>query len=513
MPIPQVSANIYYFLPLAFLFYTASLFSQTNQQDADSIYIIREISYIINGKTRETALERMGGFKTGEQFIGLAELDSYISEKMRELNNIRALESENNAIFYSLGEAEADGTIPVLLSVSVSDSINLIFFPVPKYDSNVGLKIALYLRDFNFLGNLALFSIDLFWVNEIDNQNNMGFEAELSIPFQLFSYNWMLELYNEFTWFFYDNPTSNTSIVNISMELPVSSTVFTLGLEQGFVAQEENTDKVLAFEPDAGDFHDFYLYTKPYILWYIPTPIQAGSYGQLVYIPGIYGIINYQPGGDVGDYRKGPGAGINQEISLERIDWHGNFRQGIKLSLTNNNEYNFFRQEWINTIGMELQAHFLLSRLLGFSTRLLYTKWFNDYYEEAGDVMRGYKDNELETSQRLSLNLDLPFRLIRFVPSEWTGNNKLRYLDFEQHWSPFIDLLVIDTVDTLDSTYRFVLQDLIVAAGLEIITYPLSWRSFYIRGSIGWNMNEWFETKRPPSGIHREIYLGVGHYY
>ena len=516
---PQVPIHFFYCLPLVLLFCTSSVFSQESGDSFESrdtlesteiIYEIRNIRYIIDGKTRETALERMGGFRTGERFNGLAELDSYISGKMRELYNIRALDSDKNSITYTLGEAEADGTVPVDLIVSVSDSINFILFPIAKYDSNFGLRMAMNLRDFNFLGNLAMFKIDLFWVNEIDNQNSMGFEVELSIPFQLFNYNWMLDLYNEFTWFFYDNPTANISIIDISMELPVSNTVFTFGLEQGLLVREENTNKVFAFEADAGDFHDFYLYTKPYILWSIPTPLQAGNFGQFEYIPGIYGIMNYQPGGDVGDYRRGPGAGINQEISLERIDWHGNFRQGIKLSLNNENEYNFFRQEWINSIGMELQAHFIVSRLFGISARLLYTKWFNDYYEEAGDVMRGYKDKELEARERLSINLDLPFRLIRFVPSEWTGNSKLRYLDFEQHWSLFIDLLIADAID---ASYSFILQDLIVAMGLEIITFPLSWRSLFLRISIGWNMNTWLETKRPPGGIHREIYVGIGHYY
>ena len=526
MSISQIPVFIFYYLPLVFLFCAASLISQELQESSTqnqtnlqstgavaldgTVYIIRDIRYFINGRTKETALERMGAFNTGERFNGLEELNTYITEKMQVLNNIRPLEPDKNAITYTLGEAEPDGIIPVQLDVSVSDSINLIFFPVPKYDSNSGLELAVYLREYNFLGNLAPLRLDIFWKNDDNDRSSLGFEADFSIPFQLFTYNWTVSFFNEFLWYFNDNFAHNTSILDISMELPVSYTILTFGLEQGLVVREENTGKVAAFEDNSGDYHDYYLYTKPYILWYIPTPIEVGSFGQLVYTPGIYGIINYQLGGDVGDYRRGPGAGINQELGLEKINWQGNFRQGIKLSLNNNNEYNFFREEWIHSLGLEVHAHAAVNRLLGISSRFQYTKWFNDYYEEAGDVIRGYKDNELHARERLSINLDFPFRLIRFALSEWTGNRKLRYFDFEQHWSPFIDLLLVDTVD---SSYQFTFQDLVVAAGLEIITFPLSWRSFYIRASIGWNMNQWFEQGRPPGGIHREIYIGTGHYY
>ncbi|MDR2072003.1 MAG: hypothetical protein LBP60_01030, partial [Spirochaetaceae bacterium] len=140
---------------------------------------------------------------------------------------------------------------------------------------------------------------------------------------------------------------------------------------------------------------------------------------------------------------------------------------------------------------------------------ITYTLWLDDSYDLGGDLIRGYRDDELDITQRLSLNLDFPFRLIRFVPSEWFNNAKIRYFDFEQHWSPFIDLLLVDST----GNYTFKVEDAITALGLELITFPLTWRSFYLRISLGWNMREWIRTGTLPSGIHREIFIGLGHFY
>jgi hypothetical protein len=68
-------------------------------------------------------------------------------------------------------------------------------------------------------------------------------------------------------------------------------------------------------------------------------------------------------------------------------------------------------------------------------------------------------------------------------------------------------------VDAPDEDYRFTPQDMIAALGLEVITFPLTWRSFYLRISLGWDLREWIKTGKLPSGIHREIFIGLGHFY
>ena len=481
---------------------------ETEQQEK-TVFVIRDIYYSINGKTRESALERVLNLKTGERFFGQDALDAFIKDKEQDLYNIRALESGKSKVTYTAGEAEEDGEVPVYLMVSVTDSANFIILPEPKYDSNSGFTLSLKSRAYNFLGTLTTQKFDLKWGSDDKDRSYLGFLIDITIPFRALGHNWTFSSFNEFNYYLTGEPFYNTNVLGLALEVPAAFTAFTFGFEQGIVVHEENTKKTPLFESGAGEYHDWYLFSKLYADWKIPTPLSAGKYGAVVYTPGVYGSVKYQSG-DIGDYRRGPVLGIRQDIGFGRIDWMENFRNGLKVSVFNGNEYSFFRKEWINDIGIIGEAHFRFSKLFGISARLLYAAWFNDFYENAGDVIRGYKDDELDAKQRLSLNIDFPFRLIRFVPSEWTGNSKYRFFDFEQHWSLFIDMIMLD--DYFGS-YSFKPEDIITGIGLEIITFSLNWRSFYLRISAGWDIREAFRIGALPSGIHREIYIGLGHYY
>jgi hypothetical protein len=493
-----------------FLFSGSLLFAQEAAQTNDkTVYVIRSVEYRITGKTKETALEREGEFKKGERFTGREALETYRAEKLQTLYNIRALDGEKCSVEYRLGEAEEDGAIPVYLELAVTDSSNLVILPEPKYDSNSGFTLSLKAREYNFLGTLSPLKIDLVWGSDDKDRTSAGFLVDFALPFSAAGFDWAFTAFNEFKYYLEGEPVYNKTAFGIAVELPVSFTAFTFGFEQGIVIHEDNTARI-ARTSVYDQYHDWYMYSKLSADWKIPTPLQAGTFGRVVYTPGVYGVINYQPSGDVGDYRRGVRTGFNQTIGFGRINWTGNFRQGLKVSLFTGSEYNFFRRDWINSAGVQAEGHMQVSKIFGISGRLLYTKWWNDYYDNAGDVIRGYNDNELDAAQRLSLNLEFPFRLTRFVPSEWSGNRKFRYFDFEQHWSPFIDLVMLDAVD---ENFTFNPDSIIPGAGLEIITFPLTWRSFYIRASAGWNLKELMRTGKLPSGIHREIYMGLGHYY
>jgi hypothetical protein len=493
-----------------FVFLVCSIGNIVAEEANDkTVYVIRSVEYQITGKTKEVALERAGGLKKGERITGVEALEAYRAEKQQALYNVRMLDGEKGSVEYTLGEAEEDGAVPVYLVVTVTDSSNRIIIPEPKYDSNSGLTLSLKARDYNFLGMLSPFKIDLVWGNDEKDRTSAGFLLDLIMPFRAAGLDWAFTAFNEFKYYLTGEPVYNKTAFGISMELPVSFTAFTFGYLQGFVLHEENTARITRTSV-FDEYHDWYMYSKLYVDWKIPTPLQVGIFGKVVYTPGVYGAINYQPGGDVGDYRRGIRAGINQTVSFNRIDWIGNFRQGLNVSLFNVNEYNYFRQDWINSAGAKIEGYIRVFKLFGISGRLMYTKWWNDFYDYAGDVIRGYKDDELNGTRRLSLNVDFPFRLFRFVPSEWTGKRKYRYIDFEQHWSPFIDLVMLDSINEKDT---FNVDSIIPGVGLEIITFPLAWRRFYIRASAGWDLKELIQTGKLPQGIHQEIYIGLGHYY
>lgn len=399
------------------------------------------------------------------------------------------------------------------LEVSVIDSSSFIILPEPKYDSNAGFTLSLDLREHNFLGTLSPFKFDLRWKTDEKKRTSAGFLLDAALPFRAFGYNWNFTVLNDFKYYFTGEPAYSKTALGLSMELPWSFTTFTFGFDQGFILHEENDEKD---DIEDGEYHDWYLFSKLYADWEIPTPLEIGIFGKLTYTPGIYGNINYQPGGeDIGELRRGPSAGFKQELGFGRIDWKGNFREGLKAALINDNEYNFHREGWDSSLTISALGHLRVSRLFGFSGRIRYSRWFGDPYTLGGDVIRGYRDDEIRANERLSLNLEFPFRLIRFVPSEWTNNKKYHYFDFEQHWSLFADFLMAGASNkkTNSPPLRFTPEDIITTAGLEIITFPLKWRSVYLRISAGWNIREWVRTGKLPSGIHREIYLGMGHFF
>jgi hypothetical protein len=508
-------------LPAVFFFCVFALVpSLLSAQTSGPIFVIRNINYVIDGRTKAATLERLGGFETDVRFTGQAELDAYLQKKKQDLYNIRAFDPEKNSITYTLGEREADGIVPVFLEVAVTDSSGFLAFPEPNYDSNYGFSLSLKFRDNNFLGTLSPQKLNFIWGADDRERNYLGYLLDVQLPFHAFGFDWTFTSFNELRYYLSGEPAFNKNMLGIAMELPISFTTATFGLEQGFVLHEENYVKAIEFDPEDGAYNSWYLYTRGYVDWKIPTPLRAGPFGAVVYTPGVYGIVRYQPGGDVGEFRRGPGLGIRQTLSLEKIDWIGNFRHGLRVSVLNDNEYNVHRGEWLNSVGFSGEGHIRVSRLFGISGRILYTKWFNDFYEHSGDVIRGYKDNMLLARERLTLNLDFPFSLIRFMPSEWTGNRKFRYFDFEQHWSLFLDLAMIESPEGSyrfegDSfrSYSFKPDDIIAGTGLEIITFPLHWRSYYLRISAGWNLREWIETGSMPSGIFREIYMGLGHFF
>jgi len=495
---------------LLFAFTGTYVFAQeAAPTDDKTVYVIRSIEYHITGKTKETALERVGEFKKGERFTGKEALEAYRAEKLQVLYNIRALDGNKNSVQYTLGEAEEDGSVPVYLEITVTDSLNLLVLPEPKYDSNSGFTVSLKTREYNLFGSLSPLKFDLVWGSDDKDRTSAGFLLNMALPFRAAGLDWAFTAFNEFKYYISGEPLYNKTAVGLAMKLPVSFTAFTFGIEQGLVIHEENTARI-ARTNVYDEYHDWYMYSRLFADWEIPTPLYAGNLGRVVYTPEVYGTADYQPGGDVGDYRRGIRTGINQTIGFGRINWTGNYRQGLKVSLSTGSEYNFFRRDWITNVGVRADWYIPISRLFGISGRLMYIKWWNDYYDLAGDVIRGYKDEELGASQRLSLNLDFPFRLIRFVPSEWKGNRKYRYFDFEQHWSPFIDLVMLDAVN---KTYAFNPASIIPGIGLEIITFPLTWRSSYLRISVGWNLKELIQTGKLPSGIYRELYVGMGHFY
>jgi hypothetical protein len=461
-----------------------------------------------------------GEFVLGEKITGEKNFEEYIARKTQLLVNQRVLEEVY--IEYTPGAAEKDGLVPVDLAVRTVDTRNFIILPEPKYDSNSGLELTFKVRDYNFLGSMTPLRIDLGYLYNEKAQQGVLLEIDSDVPFQAFGYSWNLNFDNDFN-YTQGSPLYYKNTTGLSLDLPVKKTTLTFGFDQSLLVNEENNTSDAI--DDGPYFRDhWYMASELYAQWKIPLGLAVGSLGALTYTPKLTGTIKYRPNGELGEYRKGPAVTPSHTLGFGDINWKGNYRSGLEVSLTNSSTYNAGRTSWDNTISFSAIGHLPVSEDLGISGRLMYQHWFFDansiplaygseyfhVYSDGGDVLRGIKNNRLPAKYMLSLNMDFPVRLFRFVPSEWFRNPRFHFFDFEVHGSPFIDIaLVRDPVHNIS----FSPKNIQAAGGLEVIVFPLAMRSLYLRLSLGTELRELVKTGRFfPSG-NRELFIGVGHFY
>ncbi|MDR3167798.1 MAG: hypothetical protein LBT93_07630 [Treponema sp.] len=503
-------------------------FSST-QEASSPVYVIRTIDFSVTGRTRPFALIYNGDFKEGEEIRGTANLEKYIRDKTQLLINQRVLEEVR--IDYTLGEAESGGEIPVHLLITVKDTWNIIAVPYPKYDTNTGFELIIKARDYNLFGTMNPLRIDLGYKYDENNKNSVVFEIDSDTPFRAWGYNWNINFDHFFSYrpeveepFYYKNVTG------LSMELPFKTTTFTFGFEESITLNEENEDR---YKAQYGDFQNGpYMRSKTYTSWEIPTGLNISNYGELTYTPELSAAFNYGfPQSPLDEFRNGPFLDLSHSLGFNRVNWIGNYRRGFDVSAENTYSYNFHKIEK-NEKNLNFNyiisgaGFFIINDNFGFSGRLQFRHWFYhnpDYNDKAGDALRGILDKAVQADYMLSLNLDFPFRVFRFLPSQWFGVSKLRFFDFDLHFSPVIDLALYHDPEP-ETTFHP--KNILASGGVELIVFPAFMRSLYIRASFAWNFVEFVNDPggsylpsglpvipKLPGGDNREIFIGIGHHY
>jgi outer membrane protein assembly factor BamA len=481
-------------------------------------YIIRSISFNINGKTRPFALIYHGEFKEGDRITGKTNLEGYIIEKKQLLINQRVLEEVE--IEYSFGEPEGDGSLPVNLLIHVRDTWNFIILPYPQYDSNEGLTLTLKIRDYNFLGTMSPLRIDLGYQNDIENRNSFNLLLESSTPFRAVGLIWNFRFDHDFVYTI-NEPLYYKNITGISVELPAENVITTLGFNQYLIINESNSEHDKdKYELDSSRFYGPYAASEIFSSFKIPL-MAVGNYGSLSYTPRIAGKISYTKGG-VDEPRRPLGI-LSHTLGFGRINWTGNFRQGLLASLENSN-YFYMLPDWNSEDGWysEIEGNAAIyhnfNKYLGISSHLKYRQRFNDTYYNAGDELRGIVNNRVRSEQMLSLNADFTFRVLRFFPSELFTNPKLHFFDFELHGSTFFDFALAEgkykQSGSKEDPYeesRFKLDNAFYCAGMEVIVFPAFMRSLYLRLSVGYDIRRFTDTRSLLKWD--EIFIGIGHHY
>jgi hypothetical protein len=411
---------------------------------------------------------------------------------------------------YTIGEADENNQIPVDLFISVNDSFNFIMLPNPKYDSNEGFSLKLSAKDYNFLGTLTPADFDIGF--ESDETEKIGgfFNSSIALPFELGGLIWNLDFGNELR-LMQGDPIYYYNHLGLSLDLPIERTTLTFGVYESIYVNEENDDRNKALEGDY--FRDiWYLNTKALARWNIPTGLDVFGLGELNYTPELDFGINYRPGGEIGNSRRGFEITLKQSLGFGVVNWVENFRDGLTASIQSTNMHNFFFRSWNNQLSITGIYHKIFTDFTGFSGRIRWAHWFQNYYSNAGDVIRGVPDNNLAADFMISINLQESFRVFQFLPSKWFNIPWMRIFDFEQHVTPFVDLALVQ--DPLHNR-SFSFDDMVDAAGIELTTYPFYFQSVFLRISFGVDMRELLETGADAlsDSNYREIFIGLGHYF
>ncbi|MCL2242925.1 MAG: hypothetical protein FWC03_00480 [Treponema sp.] len=520
--------NRYYnfFLPilLCFIFYPVYSQEENNYTDnnqhseksvkSDSVYIINSFIFNIEGFTRPNALINHAKFIKGEEITGFINLEKYISDKTQILINQRVLDSAS--IEYITFPPQEDGKIPVELIINTKDTWNIVAIPRPRYSSNSGFDITLKARDYNFLGTMSPLRLDLGYMYDENKEHFIMFMLDSDIPLRIFNLNWNLNFDNFFDYrpdmeqlFYYKNVTG------LSVELPVKSTTVTLGFNESFIINEENNDDdKIPF----GNFQDgFYISSSPFISWRIPTGIEAGLWGELVYTAGVSALFNHElPQWPLDEIRKGPFLSFSHNLGFNRIDWIGNFLRGYDVSVSNSFSYNFYNyrndiEPWDSHLNVTGIAHLVFDDIFGISSRFMYRHWF--FTEKgasgAGDVMRGILDRDVSAEFMISANFDLPVSILKFRLSEWLNNDKYRFFNFDLHLVPILDIAFYRSPENeaLYSGADFTYKNMLVSGGIEAIIFPEFFRSLFLRISLGFNLSAFITNSR------YELFIGTDLHY
>lgn len=484
----------------------------------ESIFIINSFNYNVIGRTLPFALNNKTELKKGEVITGKTNLIKFLKDKRQLLINERVLK-DNVRIEYTIGEITEDGKYPVDLEIYVEDTWNIIALPYPKYRSSYGFELTIKARDYNFFGSMQALRFDLgYRYDEENNQSYFSLMLDSGMPFHIFGLDFFFDFDNFFDYrpnvdvslsFYFKNKTA------ISLDIPIKHTTLNLLFSESFIFNEENDDSdKLVFVDDFEKFQKgLYLSSSPNISWKIPTGLEIGEYGELTYTPSIYAVINHElPLWPLHNNKKGPLLSFNHTLYFGRINWIGNFREGINVQISNLNSYNFYYPEinmvpWIFNYSIETKGFFIFIKdHFGFSARLSHRHWINSYYEYSGDYLRGVYDKDINAEFMLSLNLDIHILAFKIDAYKLFPNNKfLRSLGFDLHINPVIDGAFYKQPKQSLNDISFNSENFLLGAGFEVIIYPHQFRSMFFRISTCWD----FSNISNPI----ELFLGMEHHY
>lgn len=458
-------------------------------------YKIVNVTYDTQGLTRQYVLSQKIPVDTVTVFPDAASFEHYIANLRQELDNERIFQTTEVSLTYL--DKDSNGIVPVEVLITTVDTLNIIGVPYPSYDSNTGLTLKIKIKDYNFLGSMETMDFDLnYQAKGTDNLDDVthvyGINFGFSVPFNFIC---IPATWNSGFKFSYTvgNPEIDMKInEGISFSVPVADvTSLIFSLKQYYIQDSDyldtHDDKYL--EEDIG-------LSVPFTIANIPdwSAIVMSPSISCDYIWDFDSFKGVEFGGILDEDLRGPKIVISNSFSGGRINWFGNFRDGLSASFSQSLRYNMYKGTFAASMSISSQYHKKLCSFIGFSSNQHYYLNFSDVQVKIGSMLRGIRDNDWKSSNYLRLNFDMPFSLFHTNWGKWLGWDKLNFVNFEFQLSPFFDIAVGDNTYA-ESKYN--LKDGWYGTGIEAIVFPDRLRSIQVRASLGIDAAQFLMKKKP----------------
>jgi len=553
---------------LLFLIFLSSLFAGQPLVTSDQVkaYVIQDYEFSVKGKTKEFALRSVVVASDDDStFLTEEAMVEALTAKKQLLINKRIF--TNVEFSYAL-ESYSKGIAYYIATFYVEDASTFLMIPYPKYDNDtIGLRVGVKLYDKNFLGTFS----DLYisgtvsqgnggrtgWDNREDALNvqlsslpigksflDLDFDYERILDsadpgtFD-FSFDWNNIVIKGVKlsiapWGMFD-PTSDLSSWNpdefgvVWMLGPFNQNESSYSL---YNQLRRYDDLKSLYTLTYLDQHDLTFFTHP-ISFRLSTESDAvlGS-GKLSYMnvgatlgtnislpfgmqwsSSAGAILHFIPGVIPVPYS----YLLSNSISKSNINWQGDFRKGVKFSLSYvtdlypQDEYWESRSTWYaaNTLSWFPIAtkHFNPSiQFRGFVTGKKKGNYFEN--ELIADYMRGYLTQTIE-----DFDLGLGLEAERKFGSIINLNLTTTFINFgfaKSYASPFIDIGIFHDEANPDQPI------IISSAGLDGWAILNRYPSYPIRGSLGFNLQDVrkaIDKEIDFTEIEWELTIGMGLFF
>lgn len=503
---------------------------------------IEKVEYEISGQTQEKFLRNAVKIDTEKTFSSKDELDSYIDDCKTRLLNLRIfsdvnIEIEENSlpeesdvlvaenplasdVTVELNPIDSADFTPVCLKIHTEDSKHFLLLPYPKYSSNDGAVLKIKMRDDNFRGTITQVEGEVFggisdFSTFAPENFNAGFALNFNYPIFYKSFG-IFATTDSSVKFTFDSPIPSYDInAGLSFVFPLEKNKMrqlVLDFSQGFVRGDEEH---ALFGND--------IFYSEYAKISLPIKMNFAEATISPYTDFFYCWSDRELNFDDTELSS-PLTKTGLSFEFGRVDWLGNFRQGLSAIFDGGSGFDFRRNEFVPYFSAQINA-FKAWKKIGITSQL---NFFQDKNERPiGVFLRGIRDTPELSSKNLAdrflyvptalcLNLDFPFHLFSFQPKE---TSRIKDFGFEVQVAPFVDIALTKN----NQTDRFFSpKDGWYSGGFEVLVYPEKWKSIVVRGSLGLDLGKLifsnisgtsYDTSWRSSLSAYEIFIGIGWHY